>query len=63
MFDVRSSARRRRLPPCSDILRLALTDHFDAIALTIPTIQLDGLHHVIRDLQSEPPVKPTRHFR
>ena len=33
MFDVRSSARRRRLPPCSDILRLALTDHFDAIAL------------------------------
>ena len=33
MFDVRSSARRRRLPPCSDILRLALTDHFYAIAL------------------------------
>ena len=33
MFDVGSSARRRRLPPCSDILRLALNDHFDAIAL------------------------------
>ena len=33
MFDVGSSARRRRLPPCSDILRLALTDHFDAIVL------------------------------